>query len=106
MDFTIDLLNPYATTPPQVIRAIPISHELQLARQNQLHHWCVPFVDGVTRICLRCDFQCIHGLNEEGGMLRFHVGPARTTFIAAVICTVLQLFHGLRVPFPYFSCTL
>ena len=51
MDFTVDRLNPYARTPPQVIRTIPISHELQLARQNQLHLLYVPFVDAVTWIC-------------------------------------------------------
>ena len=49
-DFTIDRLNPYATTPPQAIRAIPIPHQLRLARQNQLHR-CVPFVEAATWVC-------------------------------------------------------
>ena len=50
MDFTIDRLNPYPTTPLQIIRTIPISHQLQLARQNQLRR-CIPFVNTVTWIC-------------------------------------------------------
>ena len=33
----------YEITPPEVIRAIPKSHELQLARQNYLHR-CVHLV--------------------------------------------------------------
>lgn len=46
---SIDHLNPCAKTPPQVKLTIPISHELQLARQKQLPH-CVPawLVDAVT----------------------------------------------------------
>ena len=49
MDFPIDRLYPYATTPPDVIRTVPISHQLQPARQNQLHR-CVPFVAVVSWI--------------------------------------------------------
>ena len=50
IDFTMDRLNPDATTPPQVVRTIPISHQLQLAPQNQLHQ-CAPFVDAFAWIC-------------------------------------------------------
>ena len=48
-DAVISLL-PCLTTPYQVIRTIPISHQ-QLAPQNLLHR-CVPLVDAVTWICL------------------------------------------------------
>ena len=52
MDFARDpqISTRYAARYPQVIRSIPISHQLQLARQSQLHQ-CVPFVDVVTWIC-------------------------------------------------------
>ena len=50
MDFTEDRLNPYATTPPQVIRTLPISRQQRLVPQNQLHR-CVPFVDVITWTC-------------------------------------------------------
>ena len=76
-DFTIDRLDPYATTPPQVIRTVPISHQLQLAHQNQLHR-CVPFVDAVTWICFVVIFSVFMVLLPEGGMLRFYLKPARS----------------------------
>ena len=43
--------NPDATTPPQVIGTVPVSRELRLARQNQLHR-CITLADAVTWICL------------------------------------------------------
>ena len=60
MDFTIDRLNRYATTPPQVIRTIPISHQLHLARQNQTDVF--PLLMRSRGYALCYDFQCIHGL--------------------------------------------
>ena len=76
MDFTIDRLNPYATPPPQVIRTIPISHQLPLTPQNQLHR-CVPFVDAVTDMLCVVVFSIFMVLLPEGGMSRFYLEPAR-----------------------------
>ena len=47
MDFSVGRVNPYATTPPQVIRTLQASHKLQLERGNQFHQ-CGPLVDAVT----------------------------------------------------------
>ena len=101
MDFTIDRLNPYATTPPQVIRTLPTSHELQLARQNQLHR-CAPFVDAVTHVDMLCVLMFIvfMVLMSEGGVLRFHLKPAgsRTVYISmmAYIRKVLLVNDSIR----------
>ena len=51
MDFSIDLLNPCATTPSQAIRTIPIAYQLQPELQKQLHR-CVHFGDVVAWICV------------------------------------------------------
>ena len=51
IDFTVGIKIPYEITPPQVIRPMPISHELQLARGKYFHR-CVPLVDAVMWIHL------------------------------------------------------
>ena len=51
IDFTIWSLNTYGITPPQAIRTMPISRELQLARQKSLRR-CVPLVHAVVWIYL------------------------------------------------------
>ena len=49
IDFTIGSLNPYEITPPQAIRTMTISRELQLAPENSLHR-CAPLVHAVISI--------------------------------------------------------
>ena len=64
-----DRLNPYAATPPQVIRTMPLSHLLQLARQKQIRRH-VLFVAAVAWICFVLWFSVC-------GMWRFYLEPAR-----------------------------
>ena len=59
IDSTIDRPNPYAITPPQVIRTTPISPTT--ARQHQLHQDVLPLLMRSRGYSLCCDFQCIHG---------------------------------------------
>ena len=42
MDFNAGIRNPDEITPPQVIRILPISHELQLARRKYFHRCITP----------------------------------------------------------------
>ena len=85
--YMIDHLSPYwyATTPPQVIRSILISHELQLARKKQLAlDRCAPLVDAATSIgyALRLEFSAFSVLlPAEGGPIRFFLEPALNVFI-------------------------
>ena len=51
IDFNVGMRNPYEITPPQVIRIMPISHDLQLARRKSFHR-CVPLVHAAMWIHL------------------------------------------------------
>ena len=78
-------INPYATTPPQVIRTMSISRELQLARQKTLFSdVCVPLVHGGMWMSLlvvfkkstysvfiarRWNLMCVAGTSSYEGMV-------------------------------------
>ena len=51
MDFNAGIRNPDEITPPQVIRILPISHELQLARRKYFQR-CAPLFHAVMWIHL------------------------------------------------------
>ena len=71
-DFTTDPSGLYATTPPQVIRTTPVSHELHLARQNQLHRWVSPWRQGHVDNALCRDFQHIRCFYCPETRVRFY----------------------------------
>ena len=84
MDFTIHRLNPYATTPPQAIRTIPISHQLT----NYSSHAKASFTDAFPLLmrsltyALCCSFQCIHVFVARRWTLRFfYLEPARIVYV-------------------------
>ena len=82
MDFTTDRLNPYATTPPQVMRTIRLSRELQLVHQNQLHR-CVPLVHAIKWIFtfVAVNFSLFHCLTTRTWNLMNLMLPAGTIFM-------------------------
>ena len=108
IDFTMGSLNPYEITPPQAIRAMPISRELQLARQKPLHR-CAPLVHAVIWIyfvltystdcvlnCPKVEFDAF-SWNQLVFIVRVFFDPtsfgiSQNTLMLNIVCTHLDVF--------------
>lgn len=82
--FTIDRLNPDAITPLQAIRTFPFSRTTARTPKNILIHAFFLLMRSHA-YALSCDFQCMHGLLPEDGLLRFYLEPARTSLYCGII---------------------
>ena len=95
MDFNVGIQNPYEITPPQVVRIMPISHELQLARRKSFHQ-CVSLVHAVmwTHLVLKT-LTCIVFIARRRNFTHFPGTSFRTSYCS--------YFSGLAciVVFPY-----
>ena len=99
MEFILDRLNPYATTPLQVNRTIPIYHELSSQAKTS-------FTDVFSLLmrsrgyALRCDFQCTHGFIARRwdvafiwNQLVYHPGDVLSIYFEVLILQMIAIGH-------------